>query len=327
MKAGRPRKQRPWRPGAPAPIQAAGCGPERRLAVRQPNRPGSRLRLKHTPTGHAQDWLEIQHRRKKKGSAATVINDIQYLAGKQFQHLADIAAKADTVKSIDWSVPTVDRSFTYPIGVNQDRLEATARLIGLRQYIGPRAFQFLWNVLHRGTGIDGAILHAAGHEWRCPPDRDEDQRSRTVDPRTGEKVPNSGKTDVQLASGILEKNRAVRITADFADAAQNKGGSFEVEPGIKERPVHSPHQIPHGTLPDRGAEIEQRAKDAVADVVRSQREDIRLEALRDEMADLKLEIKRGGDVKEIRLRNGNGPNWSRRSLATLLGCLRSRRVH
>ena len=88
MKAGRPRKQRPWRPGAPAPIQAAGCGPERRLAVRQPNRPGSRLRLKHTPTGHAQDWLEIQHRRKKKGSAATVINDIQYLAGKQFQHLA-----------------------------------------------------------------------------------------------------------------------------------------------------------------------------------------------------------------------------------------------
>ncbi len=157
--------------------------------------------------------------------------------------------------------------------------------------------------------------------------RDEDQRSRTVDPRTGEKVPNSGKTDVQLASGILEKNRAVRITADFADAAQNKGGSFEVEPGIKERPVHSPHQIPHGTLPDRGAEIEQRAKDAVADVVRSQREDIRLEALRDEMADLKLEIKRGGDVKEIRLRNGNGPNWSRRSLATLLGCLRSRRVH
>jgi DNA invertase Pin-like site-specific DNA recombinase len=129
MKAGRPRKQRPWRPGAPAPIQAAGCGPERRLAVRQPNRPGSRLRLKHTPTGHAQDWLEIQHRRKKKGSAATVINDIQYLAGKQFQHLADIAAKADTVKSIDWSVPTVDRSFTYPIGVNQGRADFNCILV------------------------------------------------------------------------------------------------------------------------------------------------------------------------------------------------------
>jgi hypothetical protein len=309
MRVGRPRKQQPWKPGAPAPIKAAGCGPERHLVARAPRRTAGN-KLKRTPTfGHTQDLLGTWYHRRKKacqlrhGQPETVIGDRQYMAGRAVERMIEaIAGEAGRLKSVDLTVPVVDSSFVYRMGGSPEYRAAFAQAKRLCDWLGRRDFKYVIGVLS-GMGIHGALLHEAGHEWRCPPDRDEDQRSRAVDPRTREKVLNSGRTDVQLAPGILAKGHAYKIVPDFADASKGKSGSFEVEPGIKERPVYSPHKIPHGTtLPDKGAAIEQAAKAAVAYVVEGHRIDITRETLRDQMDDLKLEIKRGGDAKEIRLK-------------------------
>src|SRR5713101_167354 len=123
MKAGRPRKQKPWRPGAPAPIQAAGCGPERRLAVRQPSRPvGGTLRL--TPTGYAQDLLGTWRRRKQKR------------AGK------------GNLRSFDLTVPVVDQSFRHRQGGDPKFKDAYDRLMELQEHLGHRDFWFVANVLY-----------------------------------------------------------------------------------------------------------------------------------------------------------------------------------
>src|SRR5713101_8286486 len=136
MKAGRPRKQKPWRPGAPAPIQAAGCGPERRLTVPSPAKHGT-LRL--TPTGYAQDLLGTWRRRKQKRShrnpGATIINDRQYEAGRAIEHMIDAMAGKGNLRSFDLTVPVVDQSFRHRQGGDPKFRDAYDRLAELEKHL------------------------------------------------------------------------------------------------------------------------------------------------------------------------------------------------
>ena len=274
MKAGRPRKQRPWRPGAPAPIQAAGCGPERRLAVRQPSRPvGGTLRL--TPTGYAQDLLGTWRRRKQKRShrnpGATIINDRQYEAGRAIEHMIDAMAGKGNLRSFDWTVPVVDQSFRHRQGGDPKFKDAYDRLMELQEHLGHRDFWFVANVLY-GQGIHGAKLHEAGLPWRLKDD-----------------------TPISAAGGILSGGGSYKIVPEFSDASTLKQGSFDVEDRQSLTPlgragaIYSKHKLPNenGFVVDEATETEKAARGAARRTVSDNKSDIKLEARRDEIENIR----------------------------------------
>ena len=164
MKAGRPRKQKPWRPGAPAPIQAAGCGPERRLTVPSPAKHGT-LRL--TPTGYAQDLLGTWRRRKQKRShrnpGATIINDRQYEAGRAIECMIDAMAGKGNLRAFDLTVPVVDQSFRHRQGGDPKFRDAYDRLAELEKHLGKRDFWFVTNVLLGRVSSVNTLSPPASH--------------------------------------------------------------------------------------------------------------------------------------------------------------------
>lgn len=219
---GRPRKLQPHRPGAPLPIQAAGCGPERRLAVVKPKRPATPLKLT-LGNGYRQDDIAIWRRRTKKGSDETVIDARQYVAGRRIQDMTQTIMDDRGLKAFDMTVPVVDTSHSPRWGGYGPEARAEhERFDRLGKHLGPRDLQFLMSFLG-GMGVHGAMLHEAGLEWRCSPDRDIDQRTCSVDPKTGKVDLKTGDTDVSRASSILPAGAAYRIELDL------ENGGFVVD--------------------------------------------------------------------------------------------------
>jgi hypothetical protein len=207
---GRPStKRQPHRPGATVPVLAAGCGPERHVAVIQPKRPKPPP-LKLTNNGWVPDWLGIWHGRKKKGSQDTVIDDAQYLAGRRLEHLMNVIAYADRLRSPDLTTPVVDTSFTHRLGgYSAEQWKAAKEIARIRKHLGARDFKFLTNALFE-MGPEGALLAEAGLEWKYTPlDRDEGL--------------------ISGAAGILAKGGAYNVVANFADAHREIGGGIAVE--------------------------------------------------------------------------------------------------
>jgi hypothetical protein len=201
--------------------------------------------LKLTPVGPQQDILGTWRRRCKKGSTQTVINERQYLAGRAVERrIDDLVGRGPA--SVDLTVPAVDRSFEHRLGGNPVVGAALAWLKRLGGHIGKRDLEFVMAALG-GMGIFGAMLREAGHEWRCPPDRD---------------------GPVGEASGILAKRRSCSIEPEFADASTGKSGNFDVFDREKERPVHSRHKVPRDTgIPDQGELNEKAARSARREAV------------------------------------------------------------
>jgi hypothetical protein len=270
MKTGRPRKSAPWKPGEP--VKAAGCGPERRLAVRETKLPGNTLRL--TPTGWAQDLLGTWRRRRKKSSIETVIDDRQYIAGRTIEHLVDAVAGIGKLRAIDLSVPVVDTSFTHRLGGDPDARVAGEHLFALREHLGRRDCEFVMNVLF-GMGIHGAMLHEAGMQWRLGDDIGEGAR--------------------QLAAGILAGGGQYKINPDFSDASAGRSGSFEVqdrqslEATGRAGAILRKHKLPNenGFAVDDDMENQKTVKRAARTVVSDSKADIELEAQRDELDDIR----------------------------------------
>jgi hypothetical protein len=231
---GRPRKLQPYRPGAPLPIQAAGCGPERRLAIAKPKRPATPLKLT-LANGYRQDDIAIWRRRTKKGSDDTVIDDRQYMAGRRIEHMMQTIMDYRGLKAFDMTVPVVDTSHSPRWGgYGPEMRNALLLLDRLRGRLGQRDLEFLTNFLW-GMGVHGAMLHEADLEWRCPPDRDIDQTTCSVDPKTGKIDLNSGDTDVCRASGIMsvggsdpvKNTRRNTSTIDLTEVMEIAGRAME----------------------------------------------------------------------------------------------------
>jgi hypothetical protein len=278
---GRPRKQKPWRPGAPAPIQAAGCGGERRLAVRQPERPRNRLRL--TPTGWMPDLLGTWHHRKKKrsslppGVTETIINDRQLLAGRAIERMIDALSGArGKLSSFDLTVPMVDQSFRHRLGGDVELRTALDQVDELLEHLGPRDLKFVMSVLG-GMGIHGAMLFEAGYEWRL---KDGDAAAAIH--------------EICAGAGPLTKGGAYKIIPKFA-VPDVKSGSFEVEDRQRlealgrSGKIDLKHKLPNenGFPVDDHAEIKKTAQTASRDHVSDNKADIEFEARRDELANIR----------------------------------------
>jgi hypothetical protein len=219
---GRPRKQQPYKPGAPVPIAAAACGPERRLGVAKPKRQATPLKLT-LGNGYRQDDIAIWRRRTKKGSDETVIDARQYVAGRRIQDMTQTIMDDRGLKAFDMTVPVVDTSHSPRWGGYGPEARAEhERFDRLGKHLGPRDLQFLMSFLG-GMGVHGAMLNEAGLEWRCPPDRDIDQRTCAVDAKTGKVDLKTGDTDVGHASSILPAGTAYRIELDL------ENGGFVVD--------------------------------------------------------------------------------------------------
>jgi hypothetical protein len=263
---GRPRKQQPYRPGAPMPVPAAGCGPQRRLAAAKPKRLTTPLRLT-LGNGYRQDDIATWRRRTKKGSDDTVIDARQYVAGRRIQDMTQTLMDDHGLRAFDTTLPVVDISHSPRWGGYGPEARAEdERFKRLGQHLGQRDLKFLVSVLG-GMGIHGAMLNEAGLEWRCPPDRDIDQRTCTVNTKTGKLDLRTGQTDVSGASSILSVGGAYRIEPDFAE------GGFAVEGAAT--PIYSKHKNPNdnGFDVDRRATAEKVAKDASLRVVSDKQQD------------------------------------------------------
>jgi hypothetical protein len=280
-KSGRPRKQQPWRPGAPAPIQAAGCGPERRVAVHQPIRPvGGTLRL--TPTGYAQDLLGTWRTRKQKRThrkpGATIINDRQYEAGRAVEAWIEAMAGKGVLRAFDLTVPVVDQSFRHRQGGDPKFRDAYRAIMELRDHLGKRDLEFVMTVLG-GMGIHGAMLREAGLPWR---QGDEGAAAQAI-------------LEICSGGGPLTRPGAYRINPNFAKPAQEKSGSFEVEdrqsltPLGRTGPIDRKHLLPNenGFVVDEVTENTKTATSSARRAVSDNKAAIELDARRDELENLK----------------------------------------
>jgi hypothetical protein len=293
MKVGRPRKQKPWRPGAPAPIQAAGCGPERRLTAPSPVRHGT-LRL--TPTGYAQDLLGTWRRRKQKRShrnpGATIINDRQYEAGRAIEYMIDVLAGKGHLRAFDLTVPVVDQSFRHRQGGDPNYRDAYSQLMDLQEHLGNRDLEFVMTVLG-GMGIHGAMLREAGLPWRPS---DEGAAAAAIH-------------DICIGAGILSRSGAHKIVPNFANPAKETSGSFEVEdqqsltPLGRTGPIDRRHLIPNenGFVVDEVTENTKTAKTAARRVVSDSKAGIELEARRDELENIRGLKDTGSKVRRAAL--------------------------
>jgi hypothetical protein len=292
MRVGRPRKQQPHRPGAPEPIPAAGCGPERHLTVAEPKRSGNGLRL--TPTGWMPDLLGTWHNRKQKrdpkrpGRVETVINDRQCLAGREIEYMIGVIAGQESgqIKSFDLTVPVVDQSFRHRLGpVDQKRLDEGKKAERLRKHLGKRDFDFLVNVLF-GMGVHGAMLHEAGLTWR--PD----------DPAAQAAINDYCAGGGGMLAGTLAGPHAYRIDrdADSFNPERQKRGGFEVHDRREREALGHAGKIGRGKqhmmpndpwfVVDQATEIENTARAAVHRKVSDSRQDARREARLDELEDI-----------------------------------------
>jgi len=116
------------------------------------------------------------------------------------------------------------------------------------------------------------MLHEAGLPWRLKDD-----------------------TPVSAAGGILSKSGAYKIVPDFSDASTLKGGSFEVEDRQSLTPlgragaIYSKHKLPNenGFVVDEATETELAARGVARRTVSDNKSDIKLEARRDEIENIR----------------------------------------
>jgi hypothetical protein len=216
----------------------------------------------------------IWHKRRKKGSQETVIDDRQFMAARAIEYLIDVITNPGPLRSADLTVPVVDMSFKHRLGGSQDYRFAFHLYTLLIKRMGKRDASYLVNCLF-GMGPEGAMLYEAGLPWRDRPDADQ---------RTGSR-----------AAEIREKGHPYKITPVFANPSRLESGSFGVEDRrtLQEKgragSIYSKHELPNenGFAVDDATEIEKTAKAAARRVVADNKADIEREAQRDELDDIR----------------------------------------